>query len=534
MSAAPSWTELAAALEERRPREALRVAVELWRETRHPDLANLVDALAAFVDSDPRAAPKRAPEDPADLDGWLATVRDAAARIFESEQWWTREWAADVETALQHFESVDDPRIASAIVEFLHESTYRHLLPDQRARFIARLVALADERTRRYLPDLLDDLPSAPPLDAAAAAIVAHGLRRYRDEPQRLIDLILDPDRPRDDGTEQVASDALSELGHPYGEAIALQYDAAAGVITAAGRERLATLLACHERRWLTPSLYRGTTGRVYRGGLLDQLTLSPRASHDVLVDLRLVRLRVLRAAEGDWTWSGRMVRNSPWLRGLEELDVPTLELLGELTEARQFFPKLRRLWLDRLRPVRTVDQWNEWGAPLAAWLDLLPSLEEVVFRTIPEQGLERIVEVLLAEKLHERITTFSIDGTRAGWSWVPQGQRDPTMWFRLLDDRGVKRAALYYNDASLTVEWAPAGLVVTLETSEGGDAFRLLRRLPPSRHIVKLAFREFPGRRPKKLAGLGRLRRFLDSLTTTEVEMPVRWKNLLGGLPGP
>jgi hypothetical protein len=192
----------------------------------------------------------------------------------------------------------------------------------------------------------------------------------------------------------------------------------------------------------------------------------------------------------------------------------------------------LRRIWLDRLRPVRAVEEWNEWAQPLAAWLDLLPSLEEVVFRTIPEEGLERLVEAILGERLHERITAFSLDGTRAGWSWVPRGERDPTMWFRVLDARGVRRAALYYNDATFVVEWTEAGLVVTLETSEGGDAFRLLRRLPPPRRLARLVFRDFPGRRAKRLAGLGRLRAFLESAEGAEVEMPVRWKNQLAGLP--
>jgi hypothetical protein len=524
-----SWADLDAALSEARPRDALRLAVGLWRSTRHPDLADLVDALAAFVDSDPRTAPKRAPDDPAEVDGWLAWVTDEAMRIFENDEWWTRGWQADVEAALARFESVDDPRVATAIVEFVSQFGR---LTGQTERFIARLFALGDERARRRLPDELADLPRAPSLAPSEQAIVARGLARYRDEPQRLIDLVVDPGRVRDDGTEQVASDALTELGHPYGEAIALQYDAAAGIITAAGRERLTALIACHERRWLSPSLYRGTTARVYRGGLLDEITLSPRVRSEALLDPRLGRLRVLRADAGDFRQLARMMRQSPWLRGLEELDVPSLELLGELTATRQLYPKLRRIWLDRLRPVRAVEEWNEWAQPLAAWLDLLPSLEEVVFRTIPEEGLERLVEAILGERLHERITAFSLDGTRAGWSWVPRGERDPTMWFRVLDARGVRRAALYYNDATFVVEWTEAGLVVTLETSEGGDAFRLLRRLPPPRRLARLVFRDFPGRRAKRLAGLGRLRAFLESAEGAEVEMPVRWKNQLAGLP--
>lgn len=539
------WAALEEALASGRPRDALRLAVILWRDHRDMALADLVDALAAFVDSDPRTASAAPPADPADMDGWLARLDDSARRIFAGE-YWTRDWQADALDLLRQLERAEDPRVATALLDFLLDRRFVRDFDDLTVRFVTRLVALRDERARRRLAEFVaaappgsgfarhlrsaatDGIGREPPLEEEAAAIVARGLARYRDEPQRLVDLVLDPERERDDGTEQVTSDALSEMGHPYGEAIALQYDAAAGIITAAGRERLATLLACHERRWLGRALFRSTTERVYRGGMLDRLVLLTKAEDDVLLDRRLARLRVLRAEPGEWgTREAAMLGESPWLGALEELDVPSFEMLAAMT--RQSYPRLRRIRLGRLRPVRFNEDWNDWAEPLAAFCARLPELREVVFRTIPEDGLEALIEALLAAGLHDRIETLSLDGS--GWSWVPRGERDVTMWFRLLDPHGVRRAALYYTDAAMTVEWVDRELAVTLETKDGGAAFDLLRRLP-ERAVARLVLRDLPGRRARKLGGLGRLRREIERLGPREVDMPTRWKNLLAAVP--
>lgn len=561
-----TWSELDTALTEGRARDALRLAVPLWRETRSAALADLVDALAAFVDSDPRKAPPDPPADPAEIDAWLAAVDDGARGIFAGT-WWTRETLTDVQALLRRFEAVDDPRIAGAIMDFLLDPHHLRNMGDMHRRFMQRLIALRDDRARarlvafaaledvggraarESLATAIRDLKEEPPLPAPEADIVARGLARYRDEPRRLIDLILDPRRERDDGTEQVASDALSEMGHPFGEAIALEYDQAAGIISAAGRERLLTLLACHERRWLGRALFVATSDRVYRGGLLDEMTLKirraarlepptthgarpPRPPREVaLVDPRLARLRVLRADSMDWdTREAEALRESPCRATLEELDVPSFEFL--VAARRDAFPRLRRIRLDGLAWGVMTEEWNYWAQPVAAWQKLLPELREVVFRSLPSGGLEMLIEAMVTTRLPERIETFSLDGTRVGSSWISSGQRDPMQWFGLLDPHGVRRAALYYTDATFTVEWTELGLVVTLETSEGGAAFDLLRHLPSGRPVVRLVLRDFPGRRPKRLANLGRLRRILEGLRAAAIEMPVRWKNQLGGLP--
>lgn len=558
-----TWSELDAALTEGRARDALRLAVPLWRETRSAALADLVDALAAFVDSDPRKAPPDPPEDPAELDAWLAGVDDGARGIFAGE-WWTRDTISDLQALLRRFEGADDPRVSGGIMDFLLDPHHLRNMGEMQWRFVERLVELRDARARgrvsafaetigragrESLAAAIRDLKDAPPLPMPEADIVARGLVRYRDEPRRLIDLILDPRRERDDGTEQVASDALCEMGHPLGEAIALEYDQAAGIISAAGRERLATLLACHERRWLGRALFVATWGRVYRGGLLDEMTLKVRhATHlepptsdraraleppekVALVDPRLARLRVLRADATNWTArEAEALRESPCRATLEELDVPSFEFL--VAARRDAFPRLRRIRLDGLARGVMTEEWNYWAQPVAAWRELLPELREVVFRSLPSGGLEMLIEAMVTTRLPERIETFSLDGTRVGSSWISSGQRDPTRWFSLLDPHGVRRAALYYTDATLTVEWTEPGLVVTLETSEGGAAFDLLRRLPSARPVTRLVLRDFPGRRPKRLANLGRLRRILEGLRAAAIEMPVRWKNQLGGLP--
>ncbi len=83
--------------------------------------------------------------------------------------------------------------------------------------------------------------------------------------------------------------------------------------------------------------------------------------------------------------------------------------------------------------------------------------------------------------------------------------------------------------DASV---WDPdRELVVTLETRDGGAAFDLLRRLP-ERAVARLVLRDLPGRRARKLGGLGRLRREIERLGPREVDMPTRWKNLLAAVP--
>jgi len=113
----------------------------------------------------------------------------------------------------------------------------------------------------------------------------------------------------------------------------------------------------------------------------------------------------------------------------------------------------------------------------------------------------------------------------------VQTGTRDATQWLLLLAPHAVTRATLHVLVASLSVEWTPAGLVVTLETSEGGEAFDLLTKLP-AQDIARLVLREHPGKRARqRLESLGRLKRLIATLAPREVVMPVRWKNWLTAL---
>lgn len=528
-----TWSELDEAIAANRPADALRIALDLWRATRATELADLVEALAPFVE-----------EDAARLGVLLANLEDAVIATFQGD-WFARDWGTELGRSVERLAAIEDPRVATVLVELLfHPHVGGGLNGSQPIADV--LLHLRDARAwprlreprrtllgipfRRATADALESLAPPSPLAPSELAVVARGLARYRDAPATQIAAILDPERRRDDGTEEVAADALTEMGHPFGEAIALEYDEATGTISAEGRQRLRAVLAMHERQWIGRPLAYATTERRYRGGLIDELTLHSWVEPGVLESPWLGRLRVLRANVVYWDErQADRLREAKLARSLEWLDVPSFEFLCAVVN--DTYPHLRGIRLDRLRQTRENEIWPSWSAALSDWLPRLPSLREVVFRTIPERGLEQLIEGIVQEKLHEKIATLSLDATR--WSYVQMGERDPRKWFQRIDAHPPRRAALYYTDAALIVEWSPDGLVVILETSEGGPALDLLRHLPRGKAIARLVFRDFPGRRPRRLAKIGRLRRILDDLAPRDVEMPIRWKNRLAGLSG-
>lgn len=226
-----------------------------------------------------------------------------------------------------------------------------------------------------------------------------------------------------------------------------------------------------------------------------------------------------------DGVWDdrhGRFIIESPALvQSLERLDAPVASFLRVVH--RTTFP--------RLTEVTLRQPSDEMLDLLAAWTRGLPALRELRFVAVPIGEMEHLVDRLERAALMTPERELSIEPT-IGWE-VPKRMRDPGLWFRLLHPRRqVARAAVRLRATTIRVEWSEKrdSLAVTFETDEGGDLFHVLEGLPA--RITRLVFRDPPDEKPRRLEGLGRLRRILDAIAPEKVEMPTRWKNQLAALP--
>lgn len=526
---------------------ALRLACELWTESRDSDVADLVDTLAGYVDSEPPVVEEGGLEDvdlrevdSVSLGGWLTALEAGLPAI-----------ARRLDAILGTTDLVD-PRMASLVATTLLE-TANNLTTSACQALLARLVWLGD---RRVIGPLLEEATApGPPLSLRAAigravsdieagagraprsyARLAAWQSRLRERPSTIMRAIFEE---ADDDAKQVLSDELTEIGHPYGELIALHLrEDLAKKLSGAGDRRVASLLASHERRWLGRDLTRVLDARVYRRGVLDEACLRRYDRVDnrgawlrAMGDARLATLRVLRPTTTErqgwrppWpdAWGepeAELISRAP-LKRLARLEIPSDSFLSLIGSAP--LPALEEVTLYRVT-VDTMDRLERWADPSAA---RLPLLRRIVFRQVTEIGIRGLVELVESSALRPRLEELTLE-PMWWYSGLRDDERDPTLWLRLLlDARVAPRASLRLPGVgALTVDRGGEELSVVIETDDGGEIFGAIELLP---RIDRFELRDRPSEKAKRLRKAGVLLRALERTAPSRVVMPTRWAHQL------
>jgi len=377
--------------------ETLTNALEQWRASRAPEIADAIDLLQAQALTQfekPRARTKETfhqawLEVSGSLDpvvpGWLAeTLVEKAAIVSESygilrADYARTKYAVFLERLRILRRRLPDPRACRPLVSLLSSApfsaweaaavsmVYRPLLDavleagDRRA--IEPLEALlahpraANASVRAYLaehlPATIEHLRTirvrlsdeqrkrwTALTGSAPRPVVA---RTNADPAALLAQIHEDPD---DDALRQVYSDLLTEQGDPRGEFIALQYRIASGAASKKEVTRANALLRENDH-WLG-ELGLVLRSRVFERGFLERAELAQNAAAAPGVwerapqDEQLATVRELRQGRGNAAHYERFV-TSPQLRGLRLVEIPKAAVLETLL-AGPPRPSVRRL----------------------------------------------------------------------------------------------------------------------------------------------------------------------------------------------
>jgi uncharacterized protein (TIGR02996 family) len=383
---------------------ALALALDAWRRTRAPVVADALDALdrearAAF--SAPRGRTsdefhagwmKLATAEPTCSGvGWLAAT---FTRMLPGDPYLGEKQPALMERvrALQPY--LPDPRVARAFVDVVVAAPFHHGVVPEAQVYGPLLDAIAATRDLRCVEPLerVRRMPRAktigvrdylagalPRVIAALRAVQVSGgdderaawrallpgsavtaaprARTQEDGPALLRRIRQDP---RDDGARLVYADWLLERGDPHGELIVLQQRLTAGQASAQEQARARALLRDHRDALLGP-LALVLCNVVFERGFLARAELAQNAAAAAATwaqatgDERLATLVELRKGRGN-SAHFRAFLTSPWTRGLEAMDVPLPSMLDALLDgdprpARQlsFGRRANRKLLQRL-----------------------------------------------------------------------------------------------------------------------------------------------------------------------------------------
>ncbi|MEO8703140.1 MAG: hypothetical protein ABI867_24050 [Kofleriaceae bacterium] len=384
---------LASAIESASWPLALDLALAKWRETRTPELADLIDRIGAHCGSPPpRDAPLHAwwiehaaPYDPAMItplldrvtlrlrssDGTWAVMRERwianpiiAALALQPELPQSRNWIERLAAILTW---PDDPRVARVLADWLTSHEIQVRSPAFAAVYGAiadRLVQLADVRVIRTLEAFLgdptpsfrdqsklvervyDSIDEVTQHDGPALpSVFASGL----DELWQAVG-----DQPGDLGARVVLGDALVAAGDARGELIALQLAPDGGERTARGIKRL---LETWWEAWLGPvAAIAVRDGTEFRNGMLEVLRAgypgTPLRAWTVSVGHRELRtVHTVRCARVDPVAYARFVAT------IEHLQVLQIDARESLLELARLHARLPITVLEYSQPADRVDE---------------------------------------------------------------------------------------------------------------------------------------------------------------------------------
>lgn len=413
--ASPTVPSLRKLLRARRWPEALDVALEWWRRTRAPQLADLVTWLGGQV-STPVLRSRGVPPEAFDV-AWhehlrafgtaglpallpsLLTKLPGRLLTFGPEadaDTWERALRARLE-ALAALPA--DPRVAERLASFIADLEVDHSEATRAYLFAARTLAeLADPRTvpalrraalgqgipRRHFRECfaaelprsiarlearLHDAAPLPASDRAALAALVPRAASTTVAPEVLFEQVVrSPTRLE---LRHVWADDLLGRGDPRGEFVALQLKALDGPLATAEEARVAALQRRHQRAWLGPLAEAFVPSSVrFRAGCIveAQLAQGPSASADqwrrLAEEPSLSTLERLRRGTNAGLYARFLA--SPHLQRLEAIEVSDNPMLRQVVEL-PLAANVRRVTLERTLNAETV-----------ALLERLPRLEAI------------------------------------------------------------------------------------------------------------------------------------------------------------
>jgi len=391
---------------------AIAALLAAWRVTRHPALADALDAVSARF------------------------VAEAELRFIDLDS---------------HLRSAADPRVAKALVAMLQALPASPSADDVR-RAAWLLTVVADARTlapiralraqRPWARDVLEPverhlaaLPAPPPLGERARSLV-DALVAGELPPRETDDLdaageaaLLRAvrDTPDDDAPRLVYADWLSERGDPRGELIVLQCARAATGAPPSPCEE--ALLDAYGRAWLgaiEPCVARG--GARFARGFLDacRLVVLPWAADDptwatvTALDVGRAPLGDLHRLLGDGARLPSLVRlRATRLRDRDEVAAVAATPVGRRLRALE----IALFWSERGARPPTVDALVDWlradGPPALRTLALVGDASSVTLSRRPggdisvsvSIGARERQRVLLLDTLREQLgDRFTID----------------------------------------------------------------------------------------------------------------------------
>lgn len=458
----------------------LAAVLERWRETRDPELSDLVIELGGAPDP-ALLSPYEKLTQSAMIEKLIEALRSGttpslialADRVVRTARgsWPVVELIAELPA---------DPRLARMALALLRDFTG---FPHTSAKLWRRLLDVVE---RHGDPTCIPPLQALQPFDATPAsrsriANIAKRLAKHRVLDQAELDeldtLIVEPrsqnaaallaavyDEPSADAPREVYADFLMSEGDPRGEFIQLQLLRAAGRSTPQTERRELALLKKHGKEWLGPLLGVLVTGEASRGvELLPTELALPQTGYGLITfsrgfvrrigSLHLPKHReaVLDDPMMATIEHARSVpRISKSMTSLKSVERGRLELLAgrsydtfgiSLTYAAYDEPTVRAFAGIRARRLELEIAWNQ--APMA--IDVIrtaahanPVLEEIAVDNVSSTAFEELwalraqplpnvrrVEIALAsngfawfpEADHLDITAY--EGDRERWRWV-------------------------------------------------------------------------------------------------------------------
>ena len=348
---------------------ALGVLLDVWRATRDPALADLIDRVSAHA-----AAPYDAVFPSRRLRSYRWTRRAALRDPRDLPALLTR--ARGVSDFEMLAKAGDDPRLAHALV-----ARIPYLRDLEVPAACALLARVRDSRGRAALQD------AGPPwsevsfgahttvapgevaaIDAALACVRAAEDAHARDKAARFARVYANP---HDLGERAVLADWLLQHDDPRGELIALQL----APPTLERLRRVKQLLRAHGRKWasdLQPAVWGG--GFTFARGFVDSCVVNVRKLHAVMNAPAWSLVRTVSLVyDGERGRSfARLLPRMTSLEGLSGMAPPTFDAL-----VAGACPTVRRIGLDfeRLDPARR-DEFRELAA--------LPDLRRIAGRLSP------------------------------------------------------------------------------------------------------------------------------------------------------
>jgi uncharacterized protein (TIGR02996 family) len=554
------WTELDARLDAGDFEAALEAALTLWRETRHPAIADLVDAIstrsvptpidarryhAAWLDLARRARPR-------DVGALIAGLRQSLPRPMRIHRdldavvpgGWMERIAALGGVA-------DDPRLAAAIVRVMRDAPWR-VYEDLHAPaygapldLVARiadvrvvpeleaLLAAARERRVRsmwYLfvaivPEVIAKIQARERSELSAedaghcAALVERYATRTWQTPAAKADhlLALIHDHPDDDDPREVYADALLEAGDPRGELMSLQLRAERGDTTADSIRRARSLLRANSETWLGDLAFV-LKSVVFERGMIAEAELVQNAAAEPAVWERAVHspelatVHTLRKGRGNEPHYSSFVF-SPAMRGLREVTMLSRSMIERACRASEPWPFTHLVLEKPLTPKLMAE--------LAA-TEALPALERLTltFNADQVEDTVRLLEPFARSRELAEITLI----------WPPWDRPHALLagWFGSAARLAPVTLGLANHTYRLRAVPGASGLVVDVEVKAPYGIAEMLFAMPA---IERLVLR--PHGRPGTRVTLGAeqelvtdpyFRTMLAELAPLHPEVPPDW----------